>query len=168
MSPWVCFYWVETVMVMIMFGRSQYCPGQGQVYKGLQTWFTDLGRANSPRNKIMLLWKIPVQSNKEVLSIRCTYTLINSFALLYLRWAISVKITSRWHIISGAKNFQTHGCPFTNHYNMVRWISAPGTMHFRPRYDTFWPCGLFTLLQFCKHPPPPPISMKLRWITSVN
>ena len=35
-------------------------------------------------------------------------------------------------------------------YNMVRWISAPGTMHFRPRYDTFWPCGLFTLLQFCK------------------
>ena len=41
-------------------------------------------------------------------------------------------------------------------YNMVRWISAPGTMHFRPRYDTFWPCGLFTLLQFCKPPPPPP------------
>ena len=51
-------------------------------------------------------------------------------------------------------------------YNMVRWISAPGTMHFRPRYDTFWPCGLFTLLQFCKHPPQ--ISMKLRWVTSVN
>ena len=41
------------------------------------------------------------------------------------------------------------------HYNMVRWISTPGTMHFCPRYDTFWPCGLFTLLQFCKHPPPP-------------
>ena len=27
-------------------------------------------------------------------------------------------------------------------------------MDFCPRYDTFWPCGLFTLLQFCKHPPP--------------
>ena len=46
------------------------------------------------------------------------------------------------------------------HYNMVRWISAPGTMHFRPRYDTFWPCGLFTLFQFCKHPPPPPQKKK--------
>ena len=53
------------------------------------------------------------------------------------------------------------------YYNMVRWISAPGTMHFRPRYDTFWPCGLFTLLQFC-NPPPPQISMKLRWVSSVN
>ena len=51
------------------------------------------------------------------------------------------------------------------YYNMVRWISAPGTMHFRPRYDTFWPCGLFTLLQFCN---PPQISMKLRWVSSVN
>ena len=39
---------------------------------------------------------------------------------------------------------------------------APGTMHFRPRYDTLWPCGLFTLLQFCKHPPSK-ISMKPRW-----
>ena len=45
---------------------------------------------------------------------------------------------------------------YDTHYNMVRWISAPGTMHFRPRYDTFWPCGLFTLLQFCNPPPPPP------------
>ena len=59
------------------------------------------------------------------------------------------------------------------YYNMVRWISAPGTMHFRPRYDTFWPCGLFTLLQFGKHPPPKKkkkkkISMKLRWASSVN
>ena len=53
------------------------------------------------------------------------------------------------------------------HYNMVRWISAPGTMHFCPQYDTFWPCGLFTLLQFCKHPPYK-ISMKLRWVSSVN
>ena len=53
------------------------------------------------------------------------------------------------------------------HYNMVRWISAPGTMHFCPQYDTFWPCGLFTLLQFCKHPPSK-ISMKLRWVSSVN
>ena len=41
---------------------------------------------------------------------------------------------------------------FNNDYNMVRWISASGTMHFRPQYDTFWPCGLFTLLQFYKHP----------------
>ena len=46
--------------------------------------------------------------------------------------------------------------------NMVRWIFAPGTMHFRPRYDTFWPCGLFTLLQFCKQPPPPPL-LKSSW-----
>ena len=53
------------------------------------------------------------------------------------------------------------------HYNMVRWISAPGTMHFCPRYDTFWPCGLFTLLQVCKHPPSK-IGMKLRWVSSVN
>ena len=52
-------------------------------------------------------------------------------------------------------------------YNMVRWISAPGTMHFCPQYDTFWPCGLLTLLQFCKHPPSK-ISMKLRWVSSVN
>ena len=54
-----------------------------------------------------------------------------------------------------------------SNYNMVRWISAPGTMHFCPQYDTFWPCGLFTLLQFCKHPPSK-ISMKLRWVSSVN
>ena len=47
-------------------------------------------------------------------------------------------------------------------YNTVRWIFAPGTMHFRPRYDTFWPCGLFTLLQFCKHPPSK-INMKPGW-----
>ena len=40
-----------------------------------------------------------------------------------------------------------------DHYKMARWIFAPGTMHFCPRYDTVWPCGLFTLLQFC--PPPP-------------
>ena len=53
------------------------------------------------------------------------------------------------------------------YYNMVRWISAPGTMHFCPQYDTFWPCRLFTLLQFCKHPPSK-ISMKLRWVSSVN
>ena len=26
---------------------------------------------------------------------------------------------------------------FILYYNMVRWISAPGTMHFRPRHDTF-------------------------------
>ena len=50
----------------------------------------------------------------------------------------------------------TNKMPFYIHYNMVRWISAPGTMDFRPRYDTFWTCGLFTLLQFCKHPPPSP------------
>ena len=63
------------------------------------------------------------------------------------------------------------GNAYDCNYNMVRWISAPGTMHFRPRYDTFWPCGLFTLLQFCKHPPPPPppkSAWKLRWVTSVN
>ena len=53
------------------------------------------------------------------------------------------------------------------YYNMVRWISAPSTMHFCPQYDTFWPCGLFTLLQFCKHPPSK-ITMKLRWVSSVN
>ena len=53
------------------------------------------------------------------------------------------------------------------HNNMVRWISAPGAMHFRPRYDTFWPRGLFTLLQFCKHPPSN-VSLKLRWISSVS
>ena len=63
------------------------------------------------------------------------------------------------------KNYVTH----TLNYNMVRWIFAPCTMHFRPRYDTFWPCCLFTLLLFCKHPPPPPpphthqINMKPRW-----
>ena len=56
---------------------------------------------------------------------------------------------------NGNKNGMKHTCSIM-YYNMVRWISAPGTMHFRPRYDTFWPCGLFTLLQFCKHPPPPP------------
>ena len=54
-----------------------------------------------------------------------------------------------------------------HYYNMVRWISAPSTMHFCPQYDTFWPCGLFTLLQFCKHPPSK-ITMKLRWVSSVN
>ena len=47
--------------------------------------------------------------------------------------------------------------------NMVRWISAPGTMHFRPWYDTFWPCGLFTLLQFCNTPPPPPPKSAWNW-----
>ena len=41
-----------------------------------------------------------------------------------------------------------------HNYNAVRWIFAPGTMHFRPRYNTFWPYGLFTLLQFCSHPLP--------------
>ena len=44
----------------------------------------------------------------------------------------------------------------SDHYNMARWIFAPCTMHFYPRYDTVWPCGLFTLLQFCTSPPPPP------------
>ena len=39
-------------------------------------------------------------------------------------------------------------------HNVVRWIFAPCAMHFRSRYDTFWPYGLFTLLQFCKHPLP--------------
>ena len=39
---------------------------------------------------------------------------------------------------------------YVQNYIMVRWIFTPATMHFRPRYDTFWPCGLFTLLQFCK------------------
>ena len=48
------------------------------------------------------------------------------------------------------------------HYNMVRWIFATDAMHFRPRYGTFWPCGLFTLLYFCKHRLSK-ISMKPRW-----
>ena len=54
-----------------------------------------------------------------------------------------------------------------NNYNMVRWISAPDTMGFGPRYDTFWYCGLFSLLQFCKHPPSK-VRMKLRWVSTVK
>ena len=43
-------------------------------------------------------------------------------------------------------------------------LCPPGTMHFRPRYDPFWPCGLFTLLQFYKHlPHPHQKSIKPRW-----
>ena len=63
--------------------------------------------------------------------------------------------------------FKANNQNWVSNYNMVRWISAPGTMHFCPQYDTFWPCGLFTLLQFCKHPPSK-ISLKLRWVSSVN
>ena len=70
------------------------------------------------------------------------------------------------YVILSIKSSVSDEC-CVRYYNMVRWISAPGTMHFCPQYDTFWPCGLFTLLQFCKHPPSK-ISMKLRWVSSVN
>ena len=49
------------------------------------------------------------------------------------------------------KHVIVYDCVIYN--NMVEWISARITMPFRARYDTFWPCGLFTLLKFCNRPP---------------
>ena len=97
---------------------------------------------------LICTWTNGWANNQDTSDLRCRHTHYDNTVMMPNRqWAIT-QANDEWVI----------------YYNMVRWISAPGTMHFCPQYDTFWPCGLFTLLQH----PPSKISMKLRWVSSVN
>ena len=57
---------------------------------------------------------------------------------------------------------------FSVNYNMVRWISAPSTIHFRPRCEIFVLVVCLQCFNFVNIPPPSKINMELRWVNNVN
>ena len=51
---------------------------------------------------------------------------------------------------------------------MVRWLSAPSTIHFRPRCEIFVLVVCLHCFNFVNIPPPSKINMELRWVNNVN